>query len=99
MTWDYLQPPFELGSEEELEMLDEIDELLSTHPLVDALAQDDNWKEQQMYMADRGWAKNEDFHFLSRNTLNGSNGISMVCTTSCGMERSLTGKGVLLQQA
>lgn len=79
ITWEYIQPQFELGSEEELEMLEEIKEMMSTHPLLDALAQDANWKEQAMYMEDRDWDRDRDFHFLSRKTLKGANGISMVC--------------------
>lgn len=87
ITWEYLQPQFELGSEEELEMLEEIKEMMSTHPLLDVFAQDPNWKEQEMYMQDRDWDQDRDFHFLSRKTLKGANGISMVCSflSSCGV--------------
>jgi hypothetical protein len=82
ITYDYLQPLFEVGSEEELEELEGIKEIMSAHPLVDALGHDENWKEQAMYMEDRDWDQEKDFHFLSRKTLKGANGISMVCSAS-----------------
>ena len=75
ITYEYLQPLFEVGSEEELDELEAIKEIMSSHPLLDAISQDENWKEQAMYVEDRDW----DFHFLSRKTLKGANGISMVC--------------------
>ena len=59
-------------------MLEEIKDMMSAHPLLDALAQDPKWKEQAMYMQDRDWDQDRDFHFLSRKTLRGANGISMV---------------------
>ena len=55
---------------------------MSSHPLLDALGQDENWKEQPMHMGDRDWDQEKDFHFLSRKTLKGANGISMVCSVS-----------------
>lgn len=80
ITYEYLQPLFEVGTEEELEELEGIKEIMSSHPLLDALSQDENWKEQAMYMGDRDWDQEKDFHFLSRKTLKGANGISMVCS-------------------
>jgi hypothetical protein len=82
ITYEYLQPLFEVGSEEELDELEGIKEIMSIHPLLDVLAQDENWKEQAMYMEDRDWDQEKDFHFLSRKTLKGANGVSMVCSTS-----------------
>lgn len=82
ITYEYLQPLFEVGSEEELEELEGIKEIMSVHPLLDALGQDENWKEQAMYMEDHDWDQDRDFHFLSRKTLKGANGISMVCSAS-----------------
>jgi hypothetical protein len=82
ITYEYLQPLFEVGTEEELEELEGIKEIMSSHPLLDALGQDEDWKEQAMYMEDRDWDQEKDFHFLSRKTLKGANGISMVCSVS-----------------
>jgi hypothetical protein len=82
ITYEYLQPLFEVGSEEELEELEGVKEIMASHPLLDALGQDENWKEQAMYMEDRDWDQDKDFHFLSRKTLKGANGISMVCLDS-----------------
>lgn len=82
ITYEYLQPLFEVGSDEELEELEGIKEIMSTHPLLDALGHDENWKEQAIYMEDRDWDQDKDFHFLSRKTLKGANGISMVCPAS-----------------
>jgi hypothetical protein len=82
ITYEYLQPLFEVGTEEELEELEGIKEIMSSHPLLDALGQDEDWKEQAMYMEDRDWDQEKDFHFLSRKTLKGANGISMVCSAS-----------------
>jgi hypothetical protein len=79
ITWEYLQSPFELGSQEELDMGDDINDLIFSHPLFILLNQHPQWTEQQMYMPEREWAKEENFHFLSRKTLKGSNGVSMVC--------------------
>jgi hypothetical protein len=62
--------------------LEGIKEIMSSHPLLDALGQDEDWKEQAMYMEDRDWDQEKDFHFLSRKTLKGANGISMVCLAS-----------------
>jgi hypothetical protein len=81
ITYEYLQPLFDVGSEEELEELEGIKEVMSIHPLLDALGQDENWKEQAMYMEDRDWDQETDFHFLSRKTLKGANGVSMVRST------------------
>jgi hypothetical protein len=80
ITYEYLQPLFDVGTEEELEELEGIKEIMSSHPLLDALGQDENWKEQAMHMEDRDWDQEKDFHFLSRKTLKGANGISMVCS-------------------
>src|SRR5436190_17403562 len=82
ITYEYLQPLFEVGSEEELEELEGIKEIMLSHPLLEALGQEENWKEQAMYMEDRDWDQEKDFHFLSRKTLKGANGISMVCSAS-----------------
>ena len=87
ITYEYLQPLFDVGTEEELEELEGIKEIMSSHPLLEALGQDENWKEQAMYMEDRDWDEEKDFHFLSRKTLKGANGISMVYSTSQLHER------------
>lgn len=48
ITWEYLQPPFEPGSQEEQELYAEIVETLDTHPLVDQL-RNENWIEENFY--------------------------------------------------
>lgn len=45
LTWDYLQPPFEPGSEEDQEMLEEIEEMMDSHPLVQGL-REGGWTEK-----------------------------------------------------
>ena len=37
ITWEYIQPPFEPGSEMEEDLLDEINDAVELHPLVDSL--------------------------------------------------------------
>ena len=102
ITYEYLQPLFEVGTEEELEELEGIKEIMSSHPLLDDLGQDGNWKEQAMYMEDRDWDQNKDFHFLSRKTLKGANGLSMVCSASQVNDilalTSLVTTGILLKR-
>lgn len=44
LTWDYLQPPFEPGSEEDQELLEEIESIMDTNSLVQGL-RDDGWIE------------------------------------------------------
>lgn len=100
ITYEYLQPLFEVGSEEELEELEGIKEIMSLHPLLNALGEDENWKEQAMYMEDRDWDQDKDFHFLSRKTLKGANGISMVGSALPLHDRSsphFVATGVLFQ--
>lgn len=48
ITWEYLQPPFAPGSEEEQELYDDIVETLDTHPLVEQL-RNENWIEENFY--------------------------------------------------
>ncbi|KAK5372477.1 hypothetical protein LTR20_001506 [Exophiala xenobiotica] len=48
ITWEYMQPPFEPGSQEDQELLEEIQETLEGHPLVEGLRQD-NWTEENFY--------------------------------------------------
>ena len=45
LTWDYLQPPFEPGSEEDQEMVDEIETMMDSHPLVQGL-REAGWQEK-----------------------------------------------------
>jgi len=86
ITWEYLQPPFELGSEEELEMLEDIQDLMSAHPLLNVLAENPEWMKQEMHVDERDWEKDRDYHFLSRKTLRGANGVSRVrLPTRCVM--------------
>lgn len=46
LTWDYLQPPFEPGSEEDQEMVEEVEEMMDTHPLVQGL-REGGWEEKK----------------------------------------------------
>jgi hypothetical protein len=46
LTWDYLQPPFEPGSEEDQEMAEEIEEMMDSHPLVQGL-REGGWEEKK----------------------------------------------------
>ena len=54
ITWEYLQPPFPPGSEEEQELYEDMLETLDTHPLVEQL-RGENWIEENFYnMGPRG---------------------------------------------
>jgi hypothetical protein len=45
ITWAYLQGPFEAGTEEESEMMDEITEMMNEHPAMEGLLNDPEWEE------------------------------------------------------
>ena len=78
ITWEYLQPPFEVGSEEDLEMFEDIADMVDAHPLLTFLSQTPGWSDQAMHFGDLELQKDRDLHLLSRKTLKGCNGISMV---------------------
>ena len=48
ITWEYLQPPFEPGSQEAQELYDEVLETLDTHPLIEQL-HTEKWIEENFY--------------------------------------------------
>lgn len=52
LTWDYLQPPFELGSEEDQEMLEEIEAMMDNHPLIQGL-REEGWTEKTYQHSNR----------------------------------------------
>jgi hypothetical protein len=74
ITWEYLQPPFESGSEEDQELFEEILETLEIHPLVETLREDcwieDNWYSGKYNGADKG------LHLVAEQ-LSGTQGITM----------------------
>lgn len=73
ITWQYLQPPFERGSPEDEEMLDEIFETLETHPLVESL-REDQWIEDNRY-ASQLTATGKGYHLVWEQ-LSGTQGIT-----------------------
>lgn len=77
ITWAYLQGPFEAGSEEESEMLEEITEMMNEYPAMEALLNDPEWEEwpvpPRMVSGDAG----KGLHFVT-GTLTGSKGIIQV---------------------
>ena len=78
ITWEYLQTPFEAGSEMEQELLDEITEAVELHPLVDSLRQA-NWIEDNYYAAHprlAGELGTEGMHLVAEK-LQGTQGITM----------------------
>jgi hypothetical protein len=78
ITWEYLQPPFEPGSEMEQDLLEEISDAVELHPLVDSLRQA-NWIEDNYY-ADRHTGLHETgtkgTHLVAEK-LQGTQGITM----------------------
>ncbi|KAJ9612061.1 hypothetical protein H2200_003656 [Cladophialophora chaetospira] len=74
ITWEYLQPPFEPGSEPEQDLLDEIADAIDLHPLVDSLQQA-NWIEDNYYAA-----------FPSRLDSIGANGMHLVAEKLSGTQ-------------
>lgn len=74
ITWEYMQPAFEPGSEEEQGLLEEIMEAVETHPLTDALRQA-NWVEENYYTG-RSHGSEKGLHLVSEK-LSGTRGITM----------------------
>ena len=73
ITWEYLEPPFPPGSEEEQELYAEVVETLDTHPLVDQL-RTENWIEENFY-ATRPPGGLETGMNLVREKLTGTQGL------------------------
>lgn len=49
ISWQYMQPPYEAGSPEEQEMLEDIEELMNTNPVAEDLRQQ-GWIEEDFYV-------------------------------------------------
>lgn len=77
ITWDYLQPPYEPGSPEEQDLMEEIEDLLNTHPLV-------------LQLREEGWTE-EDFS-TRRPLPDRSRGLHMVHDTLSGSSQTLIAK-------
>ena len=78
LTWEYLQPPFEPGSEMEQDLMDEILDAVELHPLVDSLRQA-NWIEDEYYAAHPGQPNDlgvKGMHLVA-DKLQGTQGITM----------------------
>lgn len=71
ITWEYLQPPYEPGSEEDLELIEDIKDLVETHPMIASL-QEQGWVEDKITpTAGKG-------RHLVSDALSGVQGISLV---------------------
>lgn len=73
ITWEYLQKPFEPGSEEDADLYEEILETLDTSPLVEGLKENE-WIEESFYSGRPGGAGG--FH-LVKEKLTGTQGITI----------------------
>lgn len=73
ITWEYLQPSFEPGSEEEADLYEEILETLDTSPLVEGLKEDE-WIEETFYSGRLGGAAGVH---LVKEKLTGTQGITI----------------------
>jgi hypothetical protein len=80
ITWAYLQGPFEPGTAEEAEMLEEITEMMNEYPAMEALLNDPEWEElplaPRMVSGDAG----KGLTFVT-GTLTGSKGILQVISS------------------
>ncbi|KIW57305.1 hypothetical protein PV05_05874 [Exophiala xenobiotica] len=74
ISWEYMQPPFEPGSEEDQELLEEIQETIEAHPVVEGLRQD-NWTEENYYAGRMNGAVRGQ-HLIGEK-LTGTRGITM----------------------
>jgi hypothetical protein len=77
ITWAYLQGPFEEGTEEENDMLEEINDMMNEYPAMDGLLNDPEWEEwpvaPRMVAGDSG----KGLNFVT-GMLTGSKGIVQV---------------------
>ena len=82
ITWAYLQGPFEAGTDEEKDMLEEITSMINDHPATEGLLNDPEWEEipvaPRVVSGDAG----KGLSFVT-GTLSGSKGIRQVF---CSME-------------
>jgi len=74
ITWEYLQPPFEPGSPEDQELLEEICATLDSHPLIESL-QEEKWIEDPNY-DDHLVRTGKGLHLVSEKLV-GTQGITM----------------------
>lgn len=74
ISWEYLQPPFEPGSEEDQELCEEIKETLEVHPLVEGL-REQNWTEENFYASRSNGAVRGE-HLVGEK-LTGTRGVTM----------------------
>ncbi|KAL6242593.1 hypothetical protein RBB50_010239 [Rhinocladiella similis] len=74
ISWEYLQPPFESGSEEDQELCEEIQETLEVHPLVEGL-REQNWTEENFYPSRSNGAVRGE-HLVGEK-LTGTRGVTM----------------------
>jgi hypothetical protein len=82
VSWGYLYPPFEPGSEEENAMMDQITEMMNESALLNSLQNDPAWEEwpnsSHMVSGDGG----KGLHFVT-GSLDGSKGIVQVNLITC----------------
>ena len=82
ITWAYLLGPFEAGTEEENELMDEITEMMNEYPAMEGLLNDPEWEEwpvaPRMVSGDSG----KGLTFVT-GTLTGSKGIVQVVLFIC----------------
>ncbi|KAJ9658497.1 hypothetical protein H2198_003649 [Neophaeococcomyces mojaviensis] len=71
VTWEYLQPPYEAGSEEYQELLEDIEDLIETCPLVEEL-REQGWIEESVRPV-----SGQSQH-LVHNALSGTQGITVM---------------------
>jgi hypothetical protein len=81
ITWAYLQGPFQSGTAEETEMLEEITEMINEHPATEVALNGADWEElplvPRMVAGDAG----KGLTFVT-GTLTGSKGIVQVIPSS-----------------
>lgn len=77
ITWEYMQPPYERGSEEYTEMQEEIDEILEDAPICEQLRRD-NWFEYPITRSTApANASQREHQHLVNDTLSGVQGFTM----------------------
>lgn len=75
VTWDYLQPPFEPGSEDYQELKEEIEEIIETCPMTENL-RDNGWFEEPIIQKRSPVEGAAGRHFVE-DTLSGVQGVTM----------------------
>lgn len=77
ITWAYLQDPFEPGSEDDVNMLEEITELMNEYPIMEGLIDDPEWEELTVAPRMVSGELGKGLNFVT-GTLVGSRGIVQV---------------------